>query len=126
MDMKIIGCLLVIGILFSYVPVFSMDECPEGNHLGNMRMDCGVPFHCPMIVDIIISETSNLPLNGLFISIRTYLYVDELAHPIFHPPEYLSTILFPGDEGGKIIKCATMGHWHKNCPLKLQSLQFLS
>ena len=43
--MKIIGFLLIIGILFSYVPVFPMDECPEGKHMGNMKMDCGYNFH---------------------------------------------------------------------------------
>jgi hypothetical protein len=95
MDMRIIGCFLIIGILFSYVPVFPMDECPEGNHMGNMKMDCGYLFHCPMIVDINISETSSLPPNGFSISIRTLLLMEELVHSIFHPPEYCSQTLFP-------------------------------
>jgi hypothetical protein len=88
--MKIIGCLLVIGILLSYAPVFHTDECPEGNHSGNMKMDCGVLFHCPMIVDIVVSEISSLPLNGLLITARMLPSSDGLVNPIFHPPEYSS------------------------------------
>jgi hypothetical protein len=93
--MKIIGCLLVIGILFSYVPVFPMDDCPEGKHMGNMKMDCGVPFHCPMIVDIVVSEISSLPLSGLLIPARMLLLTDGLVNPIFHPPEYSSPNFIP-------------------------------
>jgi len=91
MDMKIIGWLLVIGILLSYAPVFHMDECREGNHSGNMMMDCGVPFHCPMIVDVVISEISSLPLNGRLIAARMLLVSDGLVNPVFHPPEYVSS-----------------------------------
>jgi hypothetical protein len=87
--MRIIGCLLVIGILFSYVPVFSMDGCPEGSHTGIMKMDCGSSFHCPMIVDRIVSETSSLPLNGCLISTKLLLVVDEVAYLIFHPPKII-------------------------------------
>ena len=88
--MKIIGCLLVIGILLSYAPVFHMDDCPGENHSGNMKMDCGVPFHCPMIVDIVVSELSGLPLSGFLIPARMLQLTDGLLNPIFHPPEYLS------------------------------------
>ena len=93
--MKIIGCLLVIGILLSYAPVFHVDECPDGNHLGNMKMDCGVPVHCPMIVDIVASEISSLPLNGLLIPTKMLLLSDGLLNPIFHPPEYLNSNFTP-------------------------------
>jgi len=95
LDMKIIGCLLVIGILLSYAPVFHMDECPEGNHLGNMKMDCGAPFHCPMIVDIVVSEISRLPLNGLLVPRRMPLLKDGIINPIFHPPKYSSSNFIP-------------------------------
>ena len=87
--MRIIGCLLVIGILFSYVPVFSMDGCPEGSHMGIMKMDCGSSFHCPMIVDKIVSETSSLPFNGCLVPIKLLLAVDEVAYLIFHPPKVI-------------------------------------
>jgi len=93
--MRIIGFFLIIGILFSYVPAFPMDQCSEGNRMGNMKMDCGFPFHCPMIVDINISETSSLPPNGFSISIRTLLLMEELVHSIFHPPEYLIANFIP-------------------------------
>jgi hypothetical protein len=93
--MKIIGCLLVIGILLSYAPVFHMDGCPEGNHSGNTKMDCGVPFHCPMIVDVVVSEISSLPLNGLLIPTKMLLLTDGLVNPIFRPPEYSSPNFIP-------------------------------
>jgi hypothetical protein len=93
--MKIIGCLLVIGILLSYAPVFHMDQCPEENHLGDMKMDCGVPFHCPMIVDVVVSEISSLPFNGLLIPTKMLLLSDGLVNPIFHPPEYSSPNFIP-------------------------------
>jgi hypothetical protein len=110
--MRIVGIFLVLGVLLSYAPLIPMDDCPEGNHMGNVKMDCGFPFHCPMIVDITISETSNLPFNGLLISKRTLLLMDELTHPIFHPPEYLSANFIPRDEGRETF---SVGIWHKNC-----------
>jgi hypothetical protein len=88
MDMKIIGFLLIIGILFSYVPVFPMDECPEGKHMGNMKMDCGYNFHCPLIINIIMPEPSALPLSGRVVLTPSLLKVDELTSFIFRPPEY--------------------------------------
>jgi len=93
--MKIIGCLLVIGIFLSYAPEFHMDGCPEENHSGNMKMDCGVPFHCPMIVDIVVSEISSLPLHGLLIPTKMHLLNDGLVNSIFRPPEYLSPNFIP-------------------------------
>ncbi len=92
---KIIGWLLVIGILLSYAPVFQMDDCPEGNHMGNLKMDCGGPFHCPMTVDILISEISSLPLSGLLLPTRMLLLENELVTAIFRPPEFSSQTLIP-------------------------------
>jgi hypothetical protein len=102
--MKIIGYLLVIGILLSYAPVFHMDECPQGSHLGNMKMDCGSPFHCPMIVDIVVSDISSLPLSGLLAPTKTPRLKDGLVSPIFRPPKYSDPNLLLGDEGGKITE----------------------
>jgi hypothetical protein len=111
--MRIVGCLLIIGLLFSYVPMISADSCPEGDHMRNMKMDCGYSFHCPMIVDIGISETLGLPLNGRLISTKPLLVVNELIHPIFHPPESLKPEPYSaGDEWEKIL---SVGLWHKNC-----------
>jgi hypothetical protein len=89
MGMRVIGTLLIIGILFSYIPVFPMDECPEGNHMGNMKTDCGYLFHCPMVVNIIISGAPGLPLNGRLGSTKPFQVVKELTQSIFHPPEYV-------------------------------------
>jgi hypothetical protein len=68
--------------------VFSMDECKEGNHIGNMRLDCGNNFHCPLIFSIIMPEPLPLPFSGRVVSIPFLLEVDELTSLIFHPPEY--------------------------------------
>ena len=93
--MRIIECLLVIGILFSYVPIISMDDCPDENHMGNLKMDCGFLFHCPMVIDMSISEISGLPINGWLFSTKPMLVVKKLIHPVFHPPEYLSADFIP-------------------------------
>lgn len=85
--MKIVGVLLIIGILFSYVPVIPMDDCPEGNHMGNMKMDCGNVFHCPLILNGSLQEPFPLPLSGWLILPPILPKVDELAHLIFHPPK---------------------------------------
>jgi hypothetical protein len=88
MDMRIIGCLIVIGILFSYVPMFPMDECPEGNHMGNMKMDCGNNFHCPLIFNITMPEPLPLPISGRVVLTPSLLKIDELASLIFRPPKH--------------------------------------
>jgi len=120
MDMKIIiGWLLVIGILFSYVPVFPMDECPEGNHTGSMKMDCGSLFHCPMIVDRIFSESSALPLRGCLVPIKLSLVVDEFPDPIFHPPKHNPKFISSG-EG--TVRYGSVEPWHKNCCQNYSSL----
>ena len=85
--MRLIGCLLVIGILFSYVPAFSMDGCPEGNHMGNMKVDCGYIFHCPLILNISMPELLPIPVSGRLVLSYSSFKVDELPHLIFHPPD---------------------------------------
>jgi len=86
--MKTIGCLLVIGILLSYAPVFHMNGCAKGNHPGNQKMDCGSLFHCPMILDVVAPEISSLPPNGLLMPTRILPLRDGSTIPVFHPPEY--------------------------------------
>jgi len=86
---KIIGSLLVIGILFSYVPMFPTEGCSDGSHMGIMKMDCGSLFHCPMIVGDIYPEISALPLRGCLVPIKLSLAIDEFPDPIFHPPKCL-------------------------------------
>lgn len=84
----IVGCLLVIGILSSYLPLSPMDGCPGGSNMGIMKMSCGSLFHCPVIVNKIFPETSALPLSGCLVPVKLALAVDELPNPIFHPPKY--------------------------------------
>ncbi len=84
----IVGSLLVIAILFSYLPLFPMDGCSEGSHMGVTKMDCGSLFHCPGMVDEIFLETSALPLTGCLVPIKLTLAVDELPNSIFRPPKY--------------------------------------
>ncbi len=109
----IIGCLLVIGILVSYVPVFPMNQCPEGSHMGSTKMDCGSLFHCPMIVDKIFSESSALPLRGCLVPIKLSLAADEFPEPIFHPPKtsYPKFV----SPGGEPVRDASVEPWHKDC-----------
>ena len=86
--MRIIGCLVIVGILFSYLPVFPMDECPEANHMGNMKLDCGNNFHCPLIFTITTAETLPLPLSGRVVITPSLLKIDELTALIFRPPKH--------------------------------------
>jgi len=88
--MKIIGLLIIIGVLLSYAPMFPMDECPEEKHMGNMKMDCGYNFHCPLIFDIIRPVPSTLPLSGRVVLTPSSLKIDELTSLIFRPPEYIN------------------------------------
>ena len=85
--MKIIGVLLIIGILFSYIPIFPMDGCQQGDHAGNMKLDCGYIFHCPFLSNTNVSESISLPYLGRAVSISSSLVIEDLTHPIFHPPE---------------------------------------
>jgi hypothetical protein len=87
-NMRIIGFLVIVGILFSYLPGFKMDECPEGNHMGNMKLDCGNNFHCPLIFTITTAETLPLPLSGRVVLTPSLLKIDELTALIFRPPKH--------------------------------------
>jgi hypothetical protein len=94
--MRVIGSLLIIGILLSYVPIFPMDECPDGNHMGNvMKMDCGSIFHCPLISAVTVSDPFPLPLSGRVFSTPLSFKVDGLPRLIYHPPKHsLKNTLF--------------------------------
>ena len=85
--LKIVGILLIIGILFSYVPIVPMDGCPEGHHMAGKKMDCGYSFHCPIIFNFNMSE-SPLPFTGRVVLTLPLPKVDQLVTLIFHPPEY--------------------------------------
>jgi len=91
--MKLIGIFLIIGILFSYVPVMPMDDCPEGDqhtgnrHTGNMTMNCGYSFHCPILFNINTPDPMPLPLTGRLVDLAPPLKIDEVPFLIFHPPK---------------------------------------
>jgi hypothetical protein len=86
--MRILGILLITGALFSYAPVFSIDECPERNHMGNMKMNCGNNFYCPLIFHFTMPEPLRLPISGRVILTPPLLKIDELATLIFRPPKH--------------------------------------
>ena len=64
--------------------------------MGNVKIDCGYSFHCPMIVNKSILGTYSLPLNGRFVLGRPLLVVDELVRVIFHPPKGLTSLYLQG------------------------------
>ncbi len=95
---NLIGLLVLITILFSYMPAFSfsMAQCPEGNHMGNVKMDCGCSFHCPMVINKDILGANSLPLNGRLVPGKPLLVLDELVRVIFHPPKNLRFLKLQG------------------------------
>jgi hypothetical protein len=85
--MKIIGIVLIIGIVFSYVPILPMGGCQETNHAGNMKLDCGYIFHCPLLSSIGPHESMTLPYFGRAVFILPLPTVYEFTRPIYHPPK---------------------------------------
>ena len=85
--MKITGIFLVIGILFSYIPMFPMDDCQREDRSGNANLDCGYIFHCPFLSDISPSGSFTLPYFGQVVLISSLPVPDELTHSLFRPPE---------------------------------------
>ena len=85
--MKIVGIFLIIGILFSYIPVMPMDDCPEEHHTGNRTVECGYSFHCPILFNVNVPDPLPLPVTRRFILVPPSLKVDEVPFLIFHPPK---------------------------------------
>ncbi len=85
--MRLVAGFLVIGILFSYIPMIPTDNCSEGDHMGNTKLNCGYIFHCPLISDGNLQEPLPLPLTGWLVLPPVLPKVDELTHLIFHPPK---------------------------------------
>lgn len=90
--MRIVGILIIIAILFSYIPAISMDGCPEEDHSGKKGMDCGYAFHCPVIYDTAMPQLSVLSINSWLRWMPTAGKIEELPRLIFHPPETLFKI----------------------------------
>ncbi|MBM4308431.1 MAG: hypothetical protein FJ115_03045 [Deltaproteobacteria bacterium] len=85
--MKVVGILLIIAILFSYVPIVPADDCPDTGHSGNMKLDCGSVFHCPIIYNPAMPEISTLTINGWLKLMPEISKIEELPNFIFHPPK---------------------------------------
>jgi hypothetical protein len=67
--------------------MISMDNCSEGDYMGNTELNCGYIFHCPLLSDGNLQELLVLPLAGCLILPSVLPKVDELTHFIFHPPK---------------------------------------
>lgn len=85
--MRTIGIFLIIVILFSYFPMLTMDGCSEEDHGGDMRMDCGYTFHCPVIDHSALPHLSALSIYGWLRWKRNIGKMEELPKSIFRPPE---------------------------------------
>ena len=70
--------------------------------MGNVKMECGYSFHCPMIVNKNILETYSLPLNGRLVPEKPLIVVDELIRMIFHPPKNFTSLSLK-DEGKRVV-----------------------
>lgn len=85
--MRVIRILLVLGLLFSYLPAFPMDDCQEGDHADEMQLHCGYVFHCPILSNPNFFDHVKLPYLGSLDSSPVPMKVDEFIMPVFHPPE---------------------------------------
>jgi hypothetical protein len=86
--MRKIGLFLAIALFCSYLPMVPMDDCPEDDHLGNVMMNCGYSFHCPLISSITPLQPVAIPNIEPLVLIMPSLLVEDLEYPIFHPPEH--------------------------------------
>jgi hypothetical protein len=85
--MKFIASLIIFGILLSYVPSFSTEDCKEVGHSNRINLDCGNLFHCPFILEHGIPENFYLPLKGRMALVNQFPNLKMIPHPIFHPPK---------------------------------------
>jgi hypothetical protein len=87
--MRKIGLFIAIALFCSYLPMVPMDDCLAGDHLGNIMMNCGYSFHCPLISSITLLEPAAIPNIEQLVLIMPLLLLEDLEYPIFHPPEGL-------------------------------------
>jgi hypothetical protein len=89
MFLKVGRILIVLTILFSYLPAIPMDYCPDEDNMGHVEMNCGYIFHCPFISNISLSEFNPIPNIGRLVSITVLPVIEDLEYPVFHPPKTL-------------------------------------
>jgi hypothetical protein len=101
MFQKWIRILIIIGILFSYFPVMSLQHCPVASHEGNHhegshhegshkeegKLNCGYIFHCPFTFNSSFSEALVILNTEKLVSISPPITFGDFRFPIFHPPE---------------------------------------
>jgi hypothetical protein len=91
MFQKWIRILIIIGLLFSYLPVMPVGHCPEGDHEGSHQEDgkwnCGYIFHCPFTFSPSFSEPLVILNTEKLVSISPPITFGDFRFPIFHPPE---------------------------------------
>jgi hypothetical protein len=101
MFQKWIRILIIVGILFSYFPVMSLQHCPmgsyeenhhdgdhhEGSHKKEGRLNCGYIFHCPFTFSPSFSGPLVILNTEKLLSISPPIMFGDFRFPIFHPPE---------------------------------------
>ena len=100
MFQKWIRILIVIGILFSYVPVMPVEYFPEGshekNHEGNDhkgshkeegKLNCRYIFHCAFTLNLSFSEPLVILHMEKLVSISPSITFGDFRFAIFRPPE---------------------------------------
>ena len=90
MFLKVVRIFIVVGILFSYLPIAHMDGCSEQNHMDNNKISCGYLFHCPIISSIGFSELVAIPNIARLVLIMRLPLFEDLEYPIFHPPKAMA------------------------------------
>ena len=81
--------LIVLAILFPYLPIVRMDYCTDDDSMDHVKMNCGHIFHCPFISNIDFSELTTIPNIGRLVLITALPVIEDLEYPVFHPPETL-------------------------------------
>ena len=106
MFQKWIRLFIILGILFYYFPVMSLQYCPlashegnhhegnhrggshhEGNHKDGGQFNCGYVFHCPFTFNSSFSEPFVILSAEKLVSVSSSINFGDFRFPIFHPPK---------------------------------------
>jgi|YelNatPaOPRAMG01_1025707.scaffolds.fasta_scaffold230613_1 hypothetical protein len=88
--MKIFASLIIFGLLLTYVPSISMDDCKETEHFkfpNKINLECGNIFHCAFILEFGIPGKLYLPLKGRIVLFNQLINLKLIPRSIFRPPE---------------------------------------
>jgi len=83
MFLKVVRILIVLVILFSYLPISHMNSCPDEGR----RINCGYVFHCPFISNNSLLESIAVLNVGRLVLVTPLQLNEDFEYPIFHPPE---------------------------------------